>query len=214
MIFITVHSFFLFNFETNISIKMPKVETFDRKQVLQNATEVFHKNGYNGTSMQDLVDATSLNRSSIYNSFGSKLGMFMEVLTHYRSCGKDNMKKELIHTHNASDSIKAIFNMYVEDILNDTNKKGCLLVNCKSEMTNQEPMIKSFMEQSQDQTTAMLEDIVYKGQMEKIFNQDQTAAQYALYLYSAIQGLRMTGILNNNKEELDNLVNTILKALY
>ncbi len=202
------------NFETFISIKMPKTETFNRKQVLQNATEIFHKKGYNGTSMQDLVDATSLNRSSIYNSFGSKLGMFMEVLSHYQSLYKSQMGKELMHSHNASNMIKAIFNIYLKDIYGDQDRKGCLIVNCKSEMTNQEPLIKSFMEQNQEQTIAMLEDVVHNGQMEKIFNEDQTAAQYALYLYSSIQGLRMTGILTNNEEELKNLVNTVLIVLY
>ncbi len=193
---------------------MPKVETFDRNQVLQNATEVFHRKGYNGTSMQDLVDATSLNRSSIYNSFGSKLQMFMEVLSFYQSTNKDQMSKELVHAHNSVDTLKSIFQMYLDDILTDRDKKGCLIVNCKSEMTNQEPIIKSFMEKNQEQTIAMLEDVVHNGQMEKVFNEEQTASQYALYLYSSIQGLRMTGILNNNEEDLKDLIDTILKVLY
>ncbi len=192
---------------------MPKVETFDRNQVLQNATAVFHKKGYNGTSMQDLVDATTLNRSSIYNSFGSKLGLFIQVLSFYQSSGKKQMNKELAHAHNALDTLKSIFEVYLTDILQDQDKKGCLIVNCKSEMANQEPLIKSFMEQNQEQTIAMLGDVVHNGQMEKVFNEDQTAGQYALYLYSSIQGLRMTGILNNNEEDLRNLINTTLKVL-
>ena len=49
--------------------------------------------------------------------------------------------------------------------------------------------------------------------MEKVFNEDQTANQYALYLFTAIQGLQMTGILNKNKEDLTNLINNILKVL-
>ncbi|GAA4271840.1 TetR/AcrR family transcriptional regulator [Aquimarina gracilis] len=192
---------------------MPKVETFDRNQVLQNATEVFHKKGYNGTSMQDLVDATTLNRSSIYNSFGSKLGLFMQVLSFYQSSGKKQMNKELAHAHNALDTLKSIFEIYLSDILNDGDKKGCLIVNCKSEMANQEPLIKSFMEQNQEQSIAMLGNVVHNGQMEKIFNENQTAGQYALYLYSSIQGLRMTGILNTNEQDLRNLIDTILKVL-
>ncbi|WP_109437623.1 MULTISPECIES: TetR/AcrR family transcriptional regulator [Aquimarina] len=193
---------------------MPKVETFDRNQVLQRATEVFHIKGYNGTSMQDLVDATALNRSSIYNSFGSKLSMFLEVLSYYQSSVGGQMDSRLIHAHNASDMINAIFEMYLDEILIDDDKKGCLIVNCKSEMTNQEPLINSFMEKNQDRMIAMLEDIVYNGQMEKIFNQDQTASQYALYLFSSIQGLRMTGILNKNEEDLRNLIQNLVKVLY
>ncbi len=193
---------------------MPKVETFNRNTVLQKATEVFHKKGYNGTSMQDLVDATDLNRSSIYNSFGSKLNMFLEVLSHYQSIYGNNFSQKLAQSYNATEAIEAIFDLYIHEIINDNDRKGCLVINCKSEMTNQEPLIKSFMEKNQDRMIAMLEDIVTKGQMEKIFNQNQAASQYALYLFSSIQGLRMTGILNKNENDLRNLTRTVLKVLY
>ncbi|MDY8136218.1 TetR/AcrR family transcriptional regulator [Aquimarina sp. 2201CG5-10] len=192
---------------------MPKVESFDRKVVLQKATEVFHNKGYNGTSMQDLVDATELNRSSIYNSFGSKLSMFLEVLTHYQSIYNKKFSTELSNVYNAAEGLDTIFKLYIDDILTDDNQKGCLIVNCKAEMANQELSIKAFMEKNQDRMLAVLEDIVNKGQMEKVFNNDQTATQYALYLFSAIQGLRMVGILNKNENELRSIVKSTTKVL-
>jgi len=193
---------------------MPKVETFDRNQVLQQATQIFHKKGYNGTSMQDIVNATDLNRSSIYNSFGSKLGMFMEVLSHYQNNANSNFSKKVSNAYNAQDAIEGIFEVSLKNILDDNDQKGCLIVNCKSEMSNQNTSIKSFMESNQERMLAMLEDIVSKGQMEKIFNKDQNANQYALYLYTSIQGLSMIGILNKNEEELNNIIKTVLKVLY
>ena len=54
---------------------MPKTEIFNRVDVLDKAAKIFSNKGFNGTSMQDLVDTTGLNRSSIYNSFGSKLDL-------------------------------------------------------------------------------------------------------------------------------------------
>lgn len=193
---------------------MPKEETFNRVQVLEKATEVFHKKGYNGTSMQDLVDATSLNRSSIYNSFGSKLNMFLEVLSFYQSVHSKNFSRGLANSYNAKEAIETIFSLHLNEIITDNDRKGCLVINCKSEMANQEISIKSFMEKNQERMIAMFEDIVTKGQMEKIFNQEQTANQYALYLFSSIQGLRMIGILNKNEEELKNLIHITTKILY
>ena len=192
---------------------MPKVETFNRNEVLQRATEVFHKKGYNGTSMQDLVDATNLNRSSIYNSFGSKLGMFMEVLSYYQQNYTNELEKSIANTYNAIDAIKAVFDVTLQYILNDTDQKGCLIINSTSEMTNQDNTIKSFIEQNHDRMIALLEDIVTKGQMQRLLNHEQSAFQYALYLYSSIQGLRMTGIINKNQDELKNLIDTIIEVL-
>lgn len=193
---------------------MPKAETFNRNQVLQQASSVFHIKGYNGTSMQDLVDATGLNRSSIYNSFGSKLEMFIEVLSYYQSYHNNNFSKSLAECYNASEAVETIFEINLQEIVTDNDRKGCMIVNCKSEMTNQEPSIKSFMETNQERMIAMLEDVVNKGQMEKIFNTEQTANQYAMYLFSAIQGLRMVGILNKNEDDLRTIIRIVVKALY
>ena len=68
----------------SFQIDMPKVETFNRDLVITQATEVFHDKGYNAASMQDLVDATGLNRSSIYNSFVSKLNLYIDCLEAYQ----------------------------------------------------------------------------------------------------------------------------------
>ncbi|GAA3520678.1 TetR/AcrR family transcriptional regulator [Aquimarina addita] len=193
---------------------MPKTETFDRAQILHKATEVFHKKGYNGTSMQDLVDTTGLNRSSIYNSFGCKLQLYLEVLSDYQKKANHKFRKGLTSIYNATEQIQMIFELTLIDILEDDDRKGCLIVNCKSEMANHESLIKSFVEKNQDQMLAMLSDIVNKGQMEKIFNTEKTAGQYGLYLYTSIQGLRMTGILNKNENDLRNIIDTIIKVLH
>ena len=72
---------------------MPKVETFNKEFVLKQATEVFHTKSYSLTSMQDLVDATGLNRSSIYNTFGSKLDLYMDCLRSYQSKAHGKIQK-------------------------------------------------------------------------------------------------------------------------
>ena len=48
---------------------MPKTKQFDKNYVLQAASDVFQKNGYNGTSIDEILTATGLSRSSLYDSF-------------------------------------------------------------------------------------------------------------------------------------------------
>ena len=56
---------------------MPKTKQFDEAEVLEKAKELFTEKGYNGTSMDDLVQVTGLSRSSIYDTFGDKHGLFL-----------------------------------------------------------------------------------------------------------------------------------------
>jgi len=192
---------------------MPNTPTFDHYKTLEKATAIFQQKGYHGTSMQDLVDVTGLNRSSIYNSFGNKLTLFMEVLNHYFKKIRKRIDAMIVHTYDAKDALNGIFEIYLEDIINDDHNKGCLIINTLGEMTNQEPVIASFMQHNQEQMIAWLEDIIYKGQMKGMINTLQTPTQYAFYLYSSLQGLRTIGILNKNQSDLSNITTTYLKVL-
>jgi len=101
---------------------MPKVETFNRDVVLKQATEVFHDKGFNATSMQDLVDATGLNRSSIYNSFENKLNLYLECLKLYEDKYNRETSKRLLESSSGLEAIQLIFELY----LNEMTKLGAL----------------------------------------------------------------------------------------
>ncbi|HEY8608356.1 MAG TPA: helix-turn-helix domain-containing protein [Noviherbaspirillum sp.] len=59
---------------------MARPRTYDEDLVIARAAEVFGHNGYNACSVDDLVEATALQRGSLYKAFGSKRGLFERVL--------------------------------------------------------------------------------------------------------------------------------------
>ena len=69
---------------SQIPTAMPRVKQFNEEQVLEKAMEVFWKKGYNGSSMQELVDGMGINRASIYDTFGSKEELFERAFEIYR----------------------------------------------------------------------------------------------------------------------------------
>jgi len=64
--------------------------TFDEVDVLSKARQLFAVQGYNGTSIDDLVRATGLLRGSIYKAFGSKRNLFEMVLADTAKSFKPN----------------------------------------------------------------------------------------------------------------------------
>ena len=62
---------------------MGRPRGFDEETVLDAAADAFIRGGYEGTSIDDLVQALKLHRGSLYKAFGSKNGLFMSVLRHY-----------------------------------------------------------------------------------------------------------------------------------
>lgn len=62
---------------------MARTASFDRSIVVRAAMDAFWSTGYEGAGIADLERATGLRRSSIYNSFGSKRGLFDAAVEQY-----------------------------------------------------------------------------------------------------------------------------------
>ena len=59
---------------------MGRNRTFIESDVVATCAEMFRTTGYEGTSIDDLVQATGLHRGSLYKAFGSKRGLFVLAL--------------------------------------------------------------------------------------------------------------------------------------
>ena len=191
---------------------MPKVETFDKQEAIDNALAVFHSKGYYHTSMQDLVDTTGLNRSSIYNTFGSKLDLYKLSLKRYQDSSKEYINESINSSNCCLSILETIFKIGVSSDKNYL-QKGCLINSCASEMANQEPTINSFLKKNQENMISLFQDIVSDGQSKGLINKNESTENYALYLLNALQGLRISGILTNDKNKLENIVKTTLSIL-
>jgi AcrR family transcriptional regulator len=64
-------------------IAMARTQDFDTAEVVGRARDLFWDKGFESTSIPDLEHATGLNRSSLYNAFTSKRGLFDAAVDDY-----------------------------------------------------------------------------------------------------------------------------------
>lgn len=62
---------------------MARTRAFDETEAVRKALGVFWSRGYEATSLSDLESATGLNRSSLYQAFESKRGLFSRAVALY-----------------------------------------------------------------------------------------------------------------------------------
>jgi len=65
--------------EIETNIKKPALVVKRREQIMQAALALFIKNGYHGTSMRKICEASNVNRASIYDYFGSKADILVYI---------------------------------------------------------------------------------------------------------------------------------------
>lgn len=192
---------------------MPRTEDFNRTEVLDKAKNTFWLKGYNGTSMQDLVDATGLNRSSLYNSFGSKMELFEASLRQYQQESGQVFDKARQKNRNAIETIGLIFLYVMDDMKNDPQSKGCMIINCATELGNQDLQLKGLLDANQKKMVAIFEELVLTGQQDGSVRRDESSSKLAHYLVSAFQGFRITGMHTSDPGILKSIIQNILKTI-
>lgn len=60
--------------------KRGRPRQYDPKEALERARDVFWVKGYAATSLDDIVEATGMNRPSLYAAFGDKHGIYLAAL--------------------------------------------------------------------------------------------------------------------------------------
>ena len=192
---------------------MPKAALFDRHNVLEKSLRLFWEKGYHGTSLQDLVDTTGLNRSSLYNSFEDKFNLYLESLKFYREQRAQFAQNTLIKNKSALEVIRNLLESALPSKKGSKDPQGCFLVNCTAELSPATRQVRSLLVDNKDQMIALLSNLVKQAQDEGDIDPQQDAEATALYLFSNIQGLNLTSVLVDDAGKLDQLVSSILKSL-
>ncbi len=112
---------------------MSRTKNYIEEEVIEKAMYLFWLKGYENTSLQMLEKAMGINKFSIYSSFGSKKGLFIESLKLYRQ-KVDKITKELETSTDGVLAIKEYFYKFLKLSAGKGFGKGCLMTNTLNEI--------------------------------------------------------------------------------
>ena len=102
---------------------------FDSGEVLGAATERFRTRGYAGTSLDDLVDATGLQRPSLYAAFGDKRALYLATLDRTIERAGRGFDQLIAANLPIRQSLQAMFRTVIDGYLTgETGPSGCIMV--------------------------------------------------------------------------------------
>jgi TetR/AcrR family transcriptional repressor of nem operon len=102
---------------------------FDEADVVAKAVTTFWSHGYEGTTLDDLERATGVDRSTIYNSFGGKAGLYQQAATEYVQRGDSYLFVPLTDGREGLADIVEFLDLLEAIQLDDSYPPGCLIIN-------------------------------------------------------------------------------------
>ena len=95
---------------------------------------LFWRDGYLGVSASDLAAAMNIQRSSFYNSFGSREAVFLEALERYSQSAPDKVIDGLVPGDSVLTAIAGMYRELCRQRAADAEARGCLVCNSIGEL--------------------------------------------------------------------------------
>ncbi|OQR55249.1 TetR/AcrR family transcriptional regulator [Bacillus sp. CDB3] len=175
-------------------VKVDKV----KETIIEKSVYLFNTQGISRTSIQDIMDATSLPKGAIYRRFKGKeeiaLAAFHksgEIIWKYFYEAIENKEKVI-------DKIIAIFLVYQDAANNPPIPGGCPLLNVAIESTDVFPELHMAAAKGYDNTVALMESLIKEGIEKREFNDDIEVLSLASFLSSSMQGAIMASRVSKN----------------
>lgn len=189
---------------------MARHKEFEVNEVLDKAMYLFWSQGYEKTSMQDLVETMGIHRRSIYDTFGDKHSLFTKALQRYEFLQTQNIKRLIKDQQPAKEMIRLFLEATIQQ---KGTPQGCLMVNSATELGILDPEIASFVENSYAKTELFLFNIIVNGQKNGEIASRLDAEKLAHYVLNAWLGLRVMVKTTTDSQKMIDIIQTTLSIL-
>jgi TetR/AcrR family transcriptional regulator, transcriptional repressor for nem operon len=191
---------------------MARPKEFDHTKALDKAMHLFWQQGYEKTSMEDLCKHMGINRGSLYGTFGSKHSLFLEAIQHYKDINivKFDLEDEAFSGISA---IRVMFSDIVEASVMDTSRSGCLIANTIAELASQDTEIAEMCMDNRRGYENLFHRLLTQSEQTGELSSGHNLTQLARFLVNTIYGLRITAKTTNDRDILEDIVNTALSIL-
>lgn len=192
---------------------MARPQEFDADDVLDHAMLVFWHKGFDDASIQDLVEATGLNRGSLYNAFGDKAQLFATVMDRYRSMSPARILAAAPDDASPLQLIDDFLHALVDRARDDAENKGCLLTNTAAGLYGCNDAMTVWIRDTLTMLEDVLTNVVERGQDRGEISKTSNARAFARFLVGTAQGINVMARAKPDDQMLTDIADSALLAL-
>lgn len=198
---------------------MPKLarKEANRERLLDQGVDMLMRQGYHGTGLQEILDATGIPKGSFYNYFDSKEDFGASVIEHYIDPFIVRLTAHLKRSEgDALGAIRRYFDELIAEFERDGFNGGCLLGNLMGEIGDTSPLCRKSLHAALDRYRALLASGLALAQQQGAVRTDRSATDMADLLINTWQGALLRGKIERSatpaRQCCANLLDDFFKA--
>src|SRR5690349_16028700 len=153
--------------------------------IVEKAAPIINKKGMAATSINDITEATSLTKGSVYGNFESKDEICLEAFDYLVKRVAADMSMAMSRAVTNRDKLFALFDYYLSTI-SQQNSYGCPLMNFGTEADDTNPVVKQKVNKAILTTQNIIAKIIHAGIAAGEFKSSFEADTFAIKAFAMI----------------------------
>ncbi len=187
-------------------------KAFEPQRVLEKAMHAFWEHGYEGLSIEDLVQSTGIGRGSLYGTFEDKHSLYLAALNQYTASFRAQTSALLDQQGTLQAVLQRLFQAQVDILLSDPVRRGCFLMNASLEMAPHDPEVNMVVQSALQEFQEGLYRLLIKAQVAGELSWRDDAHQLVHFLVGALVSIRVLARGQQDRRVLEDVVKTAVSV--
>lgn len=186
-----------------------------RQHIIDKATVLFTKNGFNHTTVSQILATTGIAKGGFYFHFKSKESLVLAVIESLKECWAKEILPKLKEGKDARENLKLMFSA-PGDCCNSSEgiRPTILLLNLATEMLEVNDKFSTMLSQIIKDWWTILEAIIEQGKSERIFRSDIDKQSVAAIILCNVMGANLLALLNKEPAFYNKQLSTFERVLF
>ncbi|WP_426753920.1 TetR/AcrR family transcriptional regulator [Myxococcus sp. Y35] len=191
---------------------MGRPRGFDRDEALVEAMRVFWSRGYEGTSIQDLVEAMGVNKPSLYAIFGCKEELFREAVELYDRTEGIHTTRSLNDAPSARAAVEGMLRANARAYIASEKPRGCMIVLASLLGTPENEMVRTFLAEKRLDGERALKRRLERGIAEGDLPASTDVRTLAAFYTTVLEGLSIQARDGASAKKLTTIIDAAMLA--
>ncbi len=139
---------------------MPKVKySHVRQKIIDTANELFYKQGYHQTGINQIIDEAGVAKATFYSHFKTKEDLGIEYMRCSAANSLEEIKDMVNQIHDPLRKYMSIIESLIQ-FMEDTDFRGCAFSNIASEIVDKDNPMRKEVKYHEDMLRSVIKDVV------------------------------------------------------
>lgn len=183
-----------------------------RHFIVEKAAPIINRKGMAGTSINDIVEATSLTKGSVYGNFESKDEICLEAFDYLVKRVAADMSQAMSRATTNYGKLEAVFGYYMNNVTAE-HTYGCPLLNFGTEADDTNPAVKLKVNKAINQIQGLFAKLIRAGIEAGEFKKTIDADAFAVKAFAMVEAGMWISRLQGSPKQMQLIIDSLKQEI-